>query len=412
MHEQLSHRVLFLSYHLPMAGEPGAFRPWMEARLLRLAGLDVTVVTSGVQYMTGKDIRPSRGWCTEEYIDGVRILRTWAPSDHRSSYVRRLFNYATYTVLAGVVSVFRVGRVFSVFAGTDPIVMMPMVYLVAKLKKARLVLDERDLFPETAVALGALREGILTRLLFSLQQYFRRRAIRLVAATPGISDRLIAYGHPEEKIRLVYNADAFLDHDMAENGDIGVVDLRSMTGKAFLVGYAGGLGLANDLQTLMNAVPLLRDIDDFGVVILGEGEKRPQYEEFCRENNLSCVHFLGAVPRQRARLLVRQFDVCVQPLPPDKHFSHTLTSKTFDYHGLGRAMIFCGQGDTVKLLQESGGGMVVGSRDDEALAEAIRSLYHDVEKRKKMGESARHWFIANVSVDRASAILREVISGA
>ena len=75
--------VLFLTYHLPLSNEPGAFRPWMEARLLKRAGFSVTVITSGVHYMTGEDTRPSKKWCSEEWRDGIRILKTWAPSDHR-----------------------------------------------------------------------------------------------------------------------------------------------------------------------------------------------------------------------------------------------------------------------------------------------------------------------------------------
>jgi hypothetical protein len=52
--------VLFLTFHLPLGHEPGAFRPGMEARLLAQAGFRVTVITSGVHYMTGEDIRPRR----------------------------------------------------------------------------------------------------------------------------------------------------------------------------------------------------------------------------------------------------------------------------------------------------------------------------------------------------------------
>jgi hypothetical protein len=84
--------ILFLTYHLPLNHEPGAFRPWMEARLLARAGFQVTVVTSRVRYMTGEDIRPSPGWCTEEWRQGIRILRTWGLGRHRRSLKRHVWN--------------------------------------------------------------------------------------------------------------------------------------------------------------------------------------------------------------------------------------------------------------------------------------------------------------------------------
>lgn len=128
--EKVKGHVLFLSYHLPLPSEPGAFRPWMEARLLAGAGYRITVITSGVQYMTGKDIRPGRGWCTEETVESIRILRAWAPANHRGSVFRRTLNYLCYSMLAGLAAILKVGKLDRVLAGTDPIFMMPTIYLV------------------------------------------------------------------------------------------------------------------------------------------------------------------------------------------------------------------------------------------------------------------------------------------
>ncbi|HDD35645.1 MAG TPA: hypothetical protein ENF30_02465, partial [Candidatus Desulfofervidus auxilii] len=198
--------VLFLTYHLPLENEPGAFRPWMEARLLKRAGYKVTVITCGVQYMTGEDIRPYKAWCTEEIVEGIRILRTWAPKHHRQSLFRRIFNYTSYAILAGLASILKVRKVDRVFAGTDPIFMMPIVYLISLIKRAPMVLDERDLYPETAIALGIMKPGIFSKFLFKLQQFFRKQAVGILTATPGIKRRLIDYGVSPQKIFLLYNA--------------------------------------------------------------------------------------------------------------------------------------------------------------------------------------------------------------
>jgi glycosyltransferase involved in cell wall biosynthesis len=391
--------ILFLSYHLPMDDEPGAFRPWMEARLMSRAGFKVTVITSGVQYMTGKDIRPGKGWCTEEERESIRILRTWAPTDHRRSLIRRVANYLSYTVLMGIAAFSKVGRVNGVFAGTDPIFMMPMVYIVSRIKRAMLVLDERDLFPETAIALGVIQEGFLSGFLFKMQQFFRRKSCALVAATPGIRSKLIDYGHPQ--VNLLYNGDVFL-----EKPPHGQRTLRKETGKAFLVGYAGGLGQANDIPTLLRAAIHLQDIEELGIVIIGSGERRSAYEKFCA--NLNNIYFFDAVPRHEARQLMGQFDVGIQPLPKDKHFCSTLTSKTFDYHGIGIAMIFCGSGDTAKILAASGGGLTITPEDDKALADALRGLYKDKEQLKAMGESARRWFEQHLNIQAGIALFAKV----
>jgi glycosyltransferase involved in cell wall biosynthesis len=382
----------------------------MEARLMARAGYGVIVVTCGVQYMTGEDIRPYNSWCTEEFIDGIRIFRTWAPKDHRRSIFRRIANYVAYTLLAGMVSIFKTRKVDRVFAGTDPIFMMPMVYLISLIKRAPMIMDERDLYPETAVALGVIRKGALSDFIFHVQQLFRRQANGILAATPGIREQLLMYGMPEEKVYLLYNADVFVDEDMgAEWTGQGIELQRKFPNKRFFAGYVGGLGKANDIFTLLRAAELLKDLEELAFVIVGSGEMRNRYMDFCMERNLGNVIFFPAVPRREARELIRQMDICVQPLPGDKHFSSTLTSKTFDYHGLGKPMIFCGQGDTVNLLKESGGGIAVPGEDDDALANAVRKLVTNASLREEMGKSAREWYKKNVLASAGCAVMKQVM---
>jgi len=409
MGKTMRRRVLFLTYHLPMPEEPGAFRPWMEARLIKNAGFEVTVVTCGTQYMTGKDIRPARGWCTEEVTEGIRILKTWAPADHRQSLFRRVLNYSSFSLLAGVASFLKAGKVDRVFAGTDPIFLMPMVFLISLIKRAPMVLDERDLFPETAVALGVIRDGILYRILLGMQNCFRRMSSGILAATPGIKRVLLDYGCLPEKVQLLYNADVFFDEDLRK--DESPETLRKATGREFLVGYAGGLGRANDIPVLLRAAALLNDLADIGIVVMGSGERQQIYKDYCRKNRLNNVSFFDAIPRKEARQLLREMDVCIQPLPRHPYFSRTLTSKTFDYHGLGKPMIFCGSGDTVALLEDSGGGVVVEPEDEEALAQVLRKLHSDALLRLEMGASARRWFETNVNVHAASEIVKKAMNG-
>lgn len=400
-------RVLFITYHLPKAQEPGAFRPWMEARLLEMAGYQVTVVTSGVQYMTGEDIRTGKGWVSEERAGSIRILRTWAPAHHRRSLVRRMLNYLSFVALAFFAALFKVGPVERVFAGTNPIFTVPMVYLAARFKRAGLVLDERDLYPETAVALGVIKDGWLAHRLLDMQQFFRRRAIAWLAATPGIREALIGYGLPPERIELLYNADAFLAEDVA--GPPPAASLRAELPGQFLVGYAGGLGRVNDVATLLRAARHLREEAGISVVIVGDGERRAEYEAFCRAHELARVHFKGPVPRQVARQRLLEMDVCAVMFPADAHFDRTTGSKTFDYLGLGKPVVFAGSGDIVALLRTSGGGIAVPPEDDRALAEAILRLYRDEALRREMGQAGKRWYDAHISAESACGVIRRVI---
>jgi len=401
--------VLFLTYHLPLSNEPGAFRPWMEARLLKRAGFSVTVITSGVHYMTGEDTRPSKRWCTEEWRDEIRILRTWAPRGHRHRAWKRLMNYLSYTLLSGLAGLIFVKKVNRVLAGTDPLVMMPMVFMLSLIKRAPMVLDERDLFPETAIALGVIREGMLSRVLFQMQQFFRKKAIGLLAATPGIRAKLIAYGCPEDKVHLLYNADVFLIEDMQQT----TTSFRSLNqefNKRFLLGYSGGLGLANDILTLLRATLYLQDIEELGVVIMGTGEKLQAYKEYSLRNGIANVFFMGAIPRREVRPLLKQIDVCIHLYPDNNLFHGALASKIFDYLALGKPIIFCGRGDTANLLEVTQSGIVVEPENSQELAAAILKLFRNQSMRIRMGQAARKWYEKYIEVDATCSTLKKAMS--
>lgn len=399
--------ALFLTYHFPLPDEPGAFRPFMEARLMKMAGYDVTVITSGVQYMTGEDIRNGKGWVTEETVDGIRILRTWSVAKHRSSLLRRAANYISYTTLAMAAALFRTGAVNRVFAGTDPIFMAPMIFLVAVIKKAGLVLDERDLFPETAIATGVVKEGALTRFLFSMQQFFRKHAVSILTATPGIRRKLIEYGIDEKKVTLLYNADVFVEEDLAAPDD--GPSLRELTGEGFIAGYAGGLGIVNDVGTIIRAALRLKNVEATAFVIVGEGEKRKEYERWIKAEGARNIYFLGAQPRTKTRSLIKQMDVCTVALPPGDHFHATLTSKMFDYMAAGKPVLFCGAGDTEDTLSISGGGATAPAGDDRGLAELFVEFRDNKARREKVGAAGRKWFEENAGAYQAAGIMKKVL---
>lgn len=406
----MSRKALFLTYHLPLKDEPGAFRPFMEARLMKMAGYDVTVITSGVQYMTGEDIRKGRGWVEEEDVDGIRVLRTWGVRGHRVSLFKRALNYAAFTFLMALAVVFKAGGADVVFAGTDPIFIMPVVYLASVMKRARLVLDERDLYPETAIAIGVVKEGWLTSLLFSMQEFFRRRSSFLLAATPGIRRKLVEYGHPEGKVSLLYNADVFIDEDLT--GHANDDELRKMTGADFIVGYAGGLGIVNDVAVLLRAAYRLKDENGIAFVIVGEGEKRAEYEKWIKERGMVNVHFPGARPRAATRAFIKQMDVCAVALPAGEHFHATLTSKMFDYMAAGKPVLFCGAGDSAESLAKSGGGITAAAGDDESLASLIILLRRDEALRGRLGKANRIWFEENIGVSASVLMMSRALEGA
>ena len=399
-------KILMITFHLPLQDEPGAFRPWMEARLMRDLGCAVTVVTSAIQYMTGEDLRKGkRGWCTEEEREGIRILRVWGLKHYRTSLWRRLLHYVIYAGLSGLASLARAGNADRIFVGTDPIFITPVARTVARIKRAALVLDERDLYPETALALGVLKPGFMARMISAWQKSMRGRASRILAATPGIRVRLIDLGVPSERVRILYNADAYL-----VAGADGQVEARQLLkryspqGAKFIVVYAGGMGRANDVGTLLDAAEILRDDRDIGFVLAGDGEHRGDYERRIRDAGLNAV-MTGPLPRDAARQIILGACACAHMYPKQLLFAGALASKTLDYMALGKPIVFCGEGDTVEVIRAADAGVCCPPGDARSMAEALLWLKEHPEDRLRMAASAQSWFTEHVGKTVALATM-------
>ncbi len=383
-------RVLVLSYHLPDDGDVGAFRPWMEVRLLRDLGWRVTVVTARTNYMTGRATARRGG------DPNLRILRAPGLGNHRRSLLRRAFHYVLFAVGAFVLAAVAAGPCTVVFVGTDPFPLVPLASWLARLKRARLVLDERDLYPETALALGVLRPGPMARVLGALARRLRRRADHVLVATPGQHRRLRAEGLPEAKLTLLPNADVYLAPDAPPVAAPAEAALPALPGEVrrWAV-YAGGYGRANDVALLLDAFATLADHPEVGLLMIGAGEKAPLVGE-ARARGVN-VHALGALPRRTCRALLARSALGLHAYVPVPLFAEALPSKVYDYLAQGCPVLFAGTGDTAELLARSGAGVSVPAGDTAAFARALRLLLvEDPGRLRPLADAARSWYARSV----------------
>ncbi len=397
--------ILFLTYHFPKDNEPGAFRPWITAKLLKQSGFNITVITSGVHYMTGENIRPNKSLITEEFVDGIRILKTWAPTNYRRNILWRLTNYLCFAIMVCIASLVKTKNVDKILAGTDPFFVLPVVFILSIVKKAQFVLDERDLYPETAIYLGVISDGKIAAALKKIARLIRKKASGIIAATPGIFDHLIKEGLPEEKLFLMYNADPFINRFEYESK----IEIKKLINKKFIVGYFGGLGRFHDIFTLLKAGKLMENDHDIGIIIVGNGEQRKDYQAICEEQKINNVFFFNSVARNEARALIKQIDIGVHLFRGGEFARIALGSKIFDYIGMGTPVLFCGEGNTRDLLNESGAGLSVSPSDPESLADLIQQIKKDPQELDNLSRSAIAWYEKNITVLLQADILCRAI---
>jgi glycosyltransferase involved in cell wall biosynthesis len=370
----------------------------------------VTVIAAGYDYMSGKRKRhgPSlRLWQREDVgLAGVHCVRTFGLPGYKKSVFRRIIAYSSFSFL-GFVSALTTRNIDIVFAPNNPPTNSFFGYLLSKLKGAKFVEELREPHPEIDVALGYFKARPVQGLYRRYHDFFHRRSDLIVSLTPGITRVLRSRGVPDLKIVEVPNAYDVENDEVLNECTREMAKARMGWDSKFVVLYAGSHGLAPDLQTLVEAAKRLTCIDDIVFVLVGEGDKKRQYLEYARANRLPNCIFVPGQPRERMPVYYKAADVCTHLIPSGEFWDCVLPNKIFDYLGSGTAVVFSGQGDTARLLQQAEAGVVVEPENPRAFAEAVLELYKNPDRTRMLGENGRKHVLSHYCREKLMARLEQ-----
>ncbi|MFI5321353.1 MAG: glycosyltransferase family 4 protein [Myxococcota bacterium] len=383
-------KILFLTHYYPPEVNAPANRVHEHARAWVRDGHDVTVITGVPNHPRGQ-LFPgyANRWLQEERRDGVRVLRTWMYVTANEGFVKRSASYLAF-MLTAVLASFRAERPDVVVATSPQFFCGIAGALVGALKRRPFVLEVRDLWPESIVALGQLRRGSLpVRLLEAVERALYRRASGVVVVTRAFARHVAARGVPESRIALVYNG---IDGDAWKPRPPSPELLaRHGIGGAFRVGYVGTLGLAHGLVTVLDAAERLAD-PELHFVFVGDGADRARIEQEAKRRGLANVHFTGLLPREEVPAWLASLDVLLVMLRDLPVFETVIPSKLFEFAAMERPILLSApKGEVRELVESAEVGVAIDAEDADALAAAIAALRREPERARRLAARARAW---------------------
>ena len=403
-------KILLLNQAFVSPDEPGHTRHFEMAQYLRDHGHELVIVASDLNYQTGQRTVERHGVFTEQVIDGVRVLRSYIyPTLHRS-YFWRIVSFFSF-MFSSVWTALSVKDADLIMGTTPQIFQAVSAWFVAFVRNKPFLLEVRDLWPEFGISMGVITNPIVIALTRWLEKFLYARATHILVNSPAYKEYMVAKGVPASKITYIpYGTDV----DMF-NPNVDGLSVRKKLGleDKFVVLYAGALGQANDIYTVLCAAKHLNDEDQIRFVFWGDGKERPNLQSEADRLELQNVIFAGVCPKKEMPFVIASSDVCLAILQNVPMFRTTYPNKVFDYMAAARATVLVIDGVIREVIESSNGGVFVEPANHELLAMTILELSKDPQRVKQMGANARAYLVKNLDrrdkLDETLLLLQKLV---
>ena len=364
-------------------------------------GHDVSVITGIPNYPEGKVFGVHKLLAAEN-IEGVMVYRVPLIPRGKSRSIELALNYLSFLISALIFGPFLLRKVKPdiVFcANYSPATVGLIGVLFSRLKKAPLFLWVQDLWPDSLAATGAVQSDFILSGIDRIVRWIYRKSDLIFVQSKAFFDSIITlYPSGIDKIKYFPNwaEDTFMNHD--DSSDQSFVNLLP-EGK-FIIMFAGNLGVAQSLSTIVRAAVETRDYP-IHWVFLGDGRQKGWLKEAVADAGLQHnVSILGRYPLEDMPGFFKLADVMLVTLKRDPAFAMTVPGKIQSYLSNGKPILSSLDGAGAAVIEESRAGVNVDAEDFKGLADAARRM--SMLSRKdldRMSSNANDYYVKNFDVD-------------
>ena len=391
--------LVFSHYYYPEGNAPASRMTALCAHWAE-KGHDVEVITCAPNVPSGVVYEGYRNrLLQQEVLDGVRVTRVWSYLTANRGTVRRILNFVSYMIMAVFASWFR--RRPDIVIATSPQFFCGWAGLLAakvRIRRVPFVLEIRDLWPDSIVAVGAMKNRHLLDLMYWLERRLYAGADHIVTVGDGYREDLCNKGVPAAGISVIPNG---VDRDIFSPREATDVLRRYGIRERFTCAYVGTIGMASGLDVAIEAAERLRDRgrDDIALLLVGDGAEREGLEGIAKQKKLGNLVFTGRLPKEAIPGVLAASDACLVHLRKVDLFTRVLPSKIFEMAAMKKPIILGVQGHAAKLVRDANAGICIEPENAEELVDAICSLASAPDTCLRFGQSGHDYVVQHY--DRA-----------
>jgi glycosyltransferase involved in cell wall biosynthesis len=397
-------KIVYLHQYFATPDMPSVARSYEMARRFAAAGHDVHVVTAQ-SYRPTVPRRPST-----EIMEGFTVH--WVSVKYRAhmGFVRRMGAFLHYAVVAG----WRARRLKAdlVFATSTPLTIALPGVVAKRGRRAPMVFEVRDVWPEVPIAMGILNNPVLQWAALELERFAYRNSEAIIALSPGMAEDVARQGVPKTKITVVPNACDNERFDVSPEVGRAFRDGRPWLEDRPLVVYAGAFNRANGVGFLVRLAQAVGRLDsEIRFLIVGDGPEKASIEMLAQELGVLDKTFFieDEVPSSSMPALMSAATVSTSLFIPVKALEDNSANKFFDTLAAGRPVAINYGGWHADLIRDHDLGVVLDSHDVEAAASSLVAFLHDEQRIDTARRAARGLAHSRFDRDRLTAVVLDVL---
>ena len=351
--------ILYLHQYFKTPNDAGGTRSYWVAKNLKDSGYNVTVITS------------SNTYSGEKIINGIRVIYLKISYDQKFSLLKRFVSFFLFSFFS-ILKIYKLKKPNLIIATSTPLsIGIPALYFKLFFN-IPYIFEVRDLWPDVPINMGAIKNKYLIYFSKLLEKIIYKKAIHIIALSPGMKMGIIKYVN-ENKISMIPN---FSNNDLyyPRDKNLLLINKFKLNIKSFKVIYFGSMGIANDIDIIINTAKLFENDINVEFIFAGDGSERTKAKNKCSLLGINNVKFLGKIPMIDLPELINLCDISIVTFKDIPILSTNSPNKFFDSLASGKPILLNSNGWTKDIIEKNECGFYFDSKDKYSLYKLINNL--------------------------------------
>lgn len=375
-----------------------------QSRLLEMAkglekrGWEVHIISAMPNYPTGKIFDNYKGkFQLTDTVSDLPVKRFWLYPSNSKRAIPRIISMLSFSVTSlFALKYLKTLKPDYIVVESPPLTLAYTALQLSRLTKSKFVMNVSDLWPLSALELGAISEGFLYRQAQKLEKFLYRNADLCLGQSQQIVDHLKENG--AKRVHLFRNGvDSKRFKPLQFSNEFGYRKLKIV--------YAGLLGVAQNVLQICQEINFASKEIEFH--IYGSGAQKEEIEQYLAHNKNKGITLHNPIGRADIENLLPTFDGTIIPLT--RNIFGAVPSKIYEAMAAGLPIIFSGGGEGEKIIKNYELGWISAPGDMTVMAANLEEFKNQPEKRQKIKKNcikaAREVFDRDIQIESLHKVL-------